>query len=408
MQAPESLPRPPTQIVADADTTAAIELCFITKKGVTSHLIEVTTRGGVVELTGATDSLLARRRAEEIALAVCGVRGVVNELVVNGADVASAELHLSVQQALADDPATRDYNLRCTVSGGMVWLTGTVRSWAEKQLALRVVEGVRGVRQIVADQLMICHEGPPKTDQELTSQLREILDWDIRVNQKHVQVHTSDRVVYLTGSVGAATVKRRIESLAYELGAVHVDGRALLVTHWATEPELEREENMERTDEAVGQAVRDTFRRDPRLHEAEPQVQVHNGTVTLAGTVDNLRACQCAEHDARHVIGVSEVQNLLKVRTKHFWSDAEVSQQLTAALKRDPYLNNYTFTLTVVNGRVTLHGWVHNRFEQEQAYEVASGVNGVVDVENRVAIFSNAHLASPALPDDLTATPATV
>jgi osmotically-inducible protein OsmY len=407
MQAPQSPPRSPSQIVADADITAAIKLCFITKKGVTSHLIEVTTRGGVVELTGATDSLLARHRAEEIALAVGGVRGVVNELVVNGADVASAELYLSVQQALADDPATRDYNLRCTVSGSMVWLTGTVRSWAEKQLALRVVEGVRGVRQIGADQLRICHEGPPKTDQELTSQLQEILDWDIRINKKHVQMHTTDQVVHLTGSVGSATVKRRIESLAYELGAAHVDGRALLVARWAMEPELEREEDLARTDDAIGQALRDTFQRDPRLHQAEPQVQVHNGAVTLAGTVGNLRARQCAEHDARHVVGVSEVQNLLKVRTKRFWSDADVSQQLTAALKRGPYLNNYAFSLTVINGRATLHGSVNNRFELEQAYEVASGVNGVVDVENRVVIFSDAHLADPALAGGLTVIPAT-
>jgi len=394
MQTLEPPPRSPHQIAADAEITAAIERCFITKKGVTSHLIEVTTRGGIVELTGATDSLLACRRAEEIALAVRGVRGVVNELVVSSDDVAGPELYLNVQQALTDDPATRDYNLRCTVSGGMVWLTGTVRSWAEKQLALRVVEGVRGVRHILAEQLRICHEGPPKTDLALTNQLRETLDWDVRINKKHVQVRTTDRVVYLTGAVGSAAVKSRIERLAYELEAVRVDGRDLVVARWALEPELEREEELARTDEAIGQAVRDTFRRDPRLHDTAPQVQVHIGTVTLTGTVSNLCARRCAEHDARHVAGVSEVQNLLKVRAERFWPDADISQRITAALKRDPYLNAYAFGLTVLNGRATLHGQVSNRFEQEQAYEVVSGVNGVLDVENRVVIFPGGHLAA--------------
>ncbi|MCI1188628.1 BON domain-containing protein [Hymenobacter sp. DH14] len=404
METMESTPRSPSQIAADAEITAAIERCFITKKGITSHLIEVTTRNGVVELTGATDSLLSRRRAEEIALAVRGVRGVVNELVVNGPDVSSPELYLSVQQALADDAATRDYNLRSTVSGGMVWLTGTVRSWAEKQLALRVVEGVRGVRHLMADQLRICHEGPPKTDQELTSQLHDILDWDIRINKKHVQVRTSDRVVHLTGTVGSAAVKHRLESLAYELGATRVDGRDLFVARWAQEPELAGEEAAERPDEAIGQAVRDTFGRDPRLHDAQPQVAVSNGAVTLTGTVSNLCARRCAEHDARHVAGVREVHNQLKVRTERFWPDADIAQRMVAALKRDPYLNHYAFSLTVINGRATLHGWVNNRFEQEQAGEVASGVNGVVDVENRVALFPDGYLAAQALAGDLTGT----
>ena len=52
--------------MSDADITAAVELFFLTKKGVPAHLIDVTTHEGLLVLTGITDSLLARERAEEI------------------------------------------------------------------------------------------------------------------------------------------------------------------------------------------------------------------------------------------------------------------------------------------------------------------------------------------------------
>ncbi|MBD2721040.1 BON domain-containing protein [Hymenobacter armeniacus] len=404
MQTLESPPQASAGTAADADITAAIKRCYLTKRGVAPHLIEVSTKAGIVELTGATNSLLSRHRAEEIALAVCGVRGVVNELVVNGPDVPSPELHQHVQQALADDPVARDYNLRCTVSDGMVWLTGTVRSWAEKQLALRVVEGVRGVQHIVDDQLRVCREGPPKSDADLTRQLLEALDWDIRVNRNLVQVRTADRMVHLAGTVGSLAVKRRIEGLAYELGASRVDGRDLLVARWALGPGMGREEDLDRSDEAIAQAVRDTFDRDPRLREELPQVEVqaHAGAVTLRGTVGNLRACRSAAHDAGQVAGVREVHNLLKVRPTRFWSDADLRQRVAAALQRDPYLHGFHFSVTVLNSRATLHGWVSSRFEQEQAGELASGVNGVVDVENRVAVWPDGHHAAQALAGHLT------
>ena len=73
--------------VTDAAITAAVELYFLTKKGVPAHLIDVTTHEGIVQLTGITDNLLARERAEEIALLVRGVRGVVNELLISTPDV---------------------------------------------------------------------------------------------------------------------------------------------------------------------------------------------------------------------------------------------------------------------------------------------------------------------------------
>ena len=61
---------PLTGYLADGDITIALELLYITQKGMSTHLIDVTTHEGIVMLTGLPDNLLARERAENTARAL--------------------------------------------------------------------------------------------------------------------------------------------------------------------------------------------------------------------------------------------------------------------------------------------------------------------------------------------------
>jgi len=377
--------------VADADITTAVEMLFLTKKGVSAHLIDTVTKEGIVELTGFTDNLLARARAEQLALAVRGVRGVVNELVVRTHEVPDDQLRHDVERALASDPVTTDYNVRCAVAQNVVILTGMVQSWVEKQLVLRVVEGVRGVRSTEAAHLDIRGTELLNSDEEITAQIQELLDWDIRVNSALVQVRTSQRVVHLAGTVGTAEEKARVVATAHQAGATRVDARDLFVAYWALDPHLRREKFAPKADPEIGAAVRDTFRYDPRVLSYEPTVNVQNGVVTLTGTVSNLRAKQAAEQDAHDVVGVWEVHNLLKVRAGQLLTDTDIRRDVLAALARDPYVSYIDFSVNVYNSKVYLYGRINSHFEQEQAGAVAAGVNGVVAIENRVEVPGSAH-----------------
>ena len=377
------------ELVADADITAAIELFFLTKKGVASHLIDVTTHEGIVKLDGITDNLLARERAEEIALAVRGVRGVINELIISTPDVPDHELQHHVVRALDDDPATGDYNVRCAAADGVITLSGAVQSWAEKALVLRVVRGVRGVRRIATDELTIQWGDVRNSDEEITTQIRGLLDWDIRVYSALVEVDTVDQMTHLAGTVATAAEKAQVIATAYQAGARHVDARELEVRHLALGREMRQEKYALRTDDAIKKAVLDALRFDPRVLSYQPLVLVHNGVVTLTGAVSNLRAKQDAERDARHVVGVWDVHNLLKVRTNRFIPDAHVGQTIKEALARDPYVGFFEFSVRVHNGKAQLYGHVNSRFEQEQAGGVAAGVNGVAEVDNWVGVPGN-------------------
>ena len=375
--------------VSDADITTAIELFFLTKKGVAAHLINITTHDGIVLLTGITDNLLALERAEEIAMAVRGVRGVVNELLIRTPDVPDVELHRLVTTALADDPVACDYNVRCTAQDGVVALTGTVQSWAEKQLVLRIVRGVRGVRRLETEEVVIQWGEVHNSDDEITTQIRELLDWDIRVNSALVDIRTNERVVHLAGSVGSAAEKARVVATAYQAGANHVDDHDLFVAYWALSPELRSHKYADRSDEDIAAAVRDAFLYDPRVLSYQPTVLVHNGIVTLSGTVSNLRAKQDAERDARDVVGVWDVHNLLKVRTTRFIPDLNIHSSIKEALARDPYVGLFDFSVHVRNGKASLYGQVNSHFEQAQAGAVASGVNGVADLDNWVSVAAS-------------------
>ena len=372
--------------LADADITAAVEAFFLTKKGVAADLVDVITNEGIVELRGFTDSLLARQRAEDIALAVRGVRAVVNELAIRTPDVPDGELQADVLRALADDPATADYNVRCTVADGMVTPAGTVQSWAEKQLVLRVLQGVRGVRGIETAHLVLRAGRIQNSDEEMATQIQELLDWDIRVNSALVEVRVENRVVHLAGTVGTAAERARVEALAYQAGAARVDAHDLFVAYWALNSALRRQKFAPRADEAIAKAVFDAFRYDPRVLSTEPTVSVRAGVVTLSGAVSNLRAKQEAGHDARHVVGVSEVHNLLKVRPARPRPDADVRLSIVQALTRDPYVGHFAFAVSVFNGKAYLAGRVGNHFEQEQAGAVASAVSGVAAVANWVSV----------------------
>ena len=375
--------------VSDAAITAAVGLFFLTEKGVPAHLIDVSTHAGIVELTGITDNLLARERAEEITLAVRGVRGVVNELLISTPDVPDAKLNAHLATALADDAATAGYNVQATASDGVVRVSGMVQSWAEKQLVLRVLRGVRGVRRLETDDLVIRWGEVQNSDEEITTQIRELLDWDIRVHSDLVEIRTYDRVVHLSGTVGSAAEKAQVIATANQAGASRVDARDLFVAYWALSAELRSHKYADRNDEDIAAAVRDAFLYDPRVRSYEPTIVVHNGIVTLSGAVSNLRAKQDAERDARDVVGVWDVHNLLKVRTNLFIPDLNVTHSIEQALARDPYVGFFDFSVYVRNGRASLYGQVGSHFEQRQAGDVASGVNGVADLENWVTVAAS-------------------
>ncbi|OON69951.1 BON domain-containing protein [Hymenobacter sp. CRA2] len=394
MKPATTLPAPPAPL-ADLAITAAVERLFTRQRGISAAFINVATHAGIVMLTGFTDHLLGRDRAEEVAKAVRGVRGVINNVEVRTPDVSDEVLRQDVAEALATNPATHPLPLTCRAQNGVVELRGTVRNWAERQLALHVAKGVRGICQLT-DHLE--HASRPVTgnDERLATEIRELLRWNVRVHAGLVSVEVRGGRVTLGGGVGSAAERSEVVGMAWAAGAGLVDSLALRVDPELPPDELRRDKYAYHADADIARALRDALRYDPRVVLSEPEVAVHNGLVTLRGAVSSLGARLAAEQDARGIVGVLGVRNLLTVCPPELPADPLIRRRVQAALRRDPYLHDVALAVQVRNGWVSLSGTVGTRFETARAERVASQINGVVHVENHL------QLPAPVLaqPDD--------
>ncbi|RAK69993.1 BON domain-containing protein [Hymenobacter edaphi] len=376
----------PAPALADGDITAAVERLLARKKGVAPHLVDVATQQGIVTLSGYVDSLLARERAEEIAKAVRGVRGVINEVGVRAVDLPDATLRRDVEEALLQDAVASEYDICCTARAGVVMLLGEVPSWPEKELVLRVAKGVRGVCSL-EDHLHYRYGHPPKAAAAIGAEMDELLAWDVRINHALIEVRTQEpgRVV-LRGAVASAAERSLAIAAAWRAGAAGVEAAELRVAPETPGQELRGDKYRPRPDAAIRQAIQDSLRADPRVRTHAAEIDVRRGLVTLRGTVGNLRACRAAEQDALGIVGVTMVSNYLRVRPARPTPDAEMQRRTRAALQRDAYLHRVAVEVVVDNGKVSLYGTVDSQFDKQHAEQVAAGISGVIAVDNRLVV----------------------
>ncbi len=371
--------------ITDHSITTAINRLLAARPHNASHLPTVLTREGVVTLRGSVPNLLVYEWVEEATKTIYGVRAVINELTVHTPVVPDSVLRSDVTQALADDPASRDLSLTCLAQNGIVKVRGQVRTWAEKQLALRVIRGVRGIRAIT-DQVAYGLEASHYTDERQAAHLRYLLAWDVRANTERVRIAVFGGIITLTGSVGTAAEHRHVVNVAWSTGAFAVNDLDLLIDLHDDNTLRRQLKYVARPDSSITQAVYDTFLYDPRVFSFEPTVRVKSGIVTLSGTVSNVLARQAAEQDARNVVGVWGVHNYLLVRSPQMLSDGSLHDRIKAALARDAIVGHHQFTVNVQTGKVTLYGTVVGYDEQQRAGELAAGMPGVTEVVNRIGL----------------------
>lgn len=373
--------------VKDQDITLAIEAELLADDSVSAHMIDVETTQGVVTLTGTVGNILSKEKSTRIAENIRGVRAVVNRITVRPVIRPDEEIREDVEQALLKDPATDSFEIDVKVTNGMVTLTGTVESWAEKNLSALVAKGVSGVRDL-RNQIDIAYR-VNRLDQEIEKEIERRLETDTFVDDALIKVDVENGDVKLAGTVGSAAEKSRAYFDAWVAGVESIDDDNLEVKWWAMDKLERHEEVVIKSDEAIKKAVEDAFFYDPRVYSFEPRVDVNQGIVTLSGVVGNLKALEAAEEDARATVGVVDVINNLKVRFETGPTDTEIEDNVEQALSWDPFLERHDISVTVLNNKVYLYGNVDTEFEKDHASDVAARVRGAAEVQNNLAVLSH-------------------
>lgn len=369
----------------DREITAAVEESIRMSEAVPLSLIDVETEDGVVTLTGSVGHILARDQALRITRSVRGVRSIIDRIEIEPVHRDDATLVKNVGVALAEDPATESYEIGVEVNEGVVTLTGEVESWAEKRLALEVVKGVAGVRDVIAD--IDVEYATERPDEEIRGEVVRRLELDPILYDDSLIVEVDGGAVELHGVVWSLGEKVRAMRLSRIAGVESVDGDDLHVK-WRDHSRFMRADTVDwKSDEEIRAAVGDALMHDPRVFSFDIDVEVEEGEVTLSGVVDNLKAKRAAARDAENTIGVGEVVNGIKVRPTVRPGNTALAEKVEEALSRDAIVERHDITVAARNRKIYLYGYVDSYFEWHRVQEIVSRVPGVASIENRIDVL---------------------
>jgi hyperosmotically inducible protein len=146
-------------------------------------------------------------------------------------------------------------------------------------------------------------------DAWLTAKTKIALYSDDRVSGTAINVDTQSSTVTLRGKVATADEKRAAEEVAKTVEGVSAVKNELQVV-----PAGERKA-VNAKDGDLKDSVQKQIKRDARLKEADIDVRVDNGVVTLMGDVKDIGARARASEVARSVPGVRSVKNELREKS---------------------------------------------------------------------------------------------
>jgi len=210
------------------------------------------------------------------------------------------ELQKDVTEELKWDPRIVDDEIGVAVRGGVVTLTGSVPTVAQKWEALQAVERVSGVRAIAQELTVKVPDKHQKSDTELAHQIINTLLWDIEVPHEQVRARVERGWVTLEGEVNWQFQRASAErAVRYQTGVAGLTNLITIKSHISA-PD-------------VAQRVKDALRRSAETDAKRINVTASDGTITLTGTVRSWAEREDAERAAWGTTGVTAVEDKLAI-----------------------------------------------------------------------------------------------
>ena len=140
------------------DLQEHLQNMFRWNPNLTDQPIEINVDNGIVTLTGDTDAVWKKLRAENICLSVLGVQGVSNEIrVVPTHSVLDETIAENIMAALRRNAGVDETRINVKVENGIVTLSGAIPSWSARNSSFDTALFTDGVVDVI-DKLVVAVE----------------------------------------------------------------------------------------------------------------------------------------------------------------------------------------------------------------------------------------------------------
>jgi len=214
------------------------------------------------------------------------------------------------------------------------------------------------------------------TDSQLRQDIIDELEFDPSFSGEHVGVAVDKGVVTLGGHVNSYAEKLAVIAAARRVKGVHAIAENI---------EVHRPYQKATSDDQIAKRARDILNWDVLVPPNAVDVLVHDGWLTLSGTVNWYFEKASAEEDVRKLSGVRGVTNMIAIEPRI--DSTNVKGKIDAALKRHAEVEAKAISVSVQNGnKVVLEGVVDTWGERRAVEDAAWSVPGVASVEDRLTI----------------------